>query len=197
MFNMKALFLRAMLALAMALGASGAIAGPTYHVTLDTSEWKGTTGYLDLGYNGPGDAGLAVARIGNFVGDFFDLPLTYDGADGDVDTGVTITNEGGFNFFDKAVVFGGLLSFDVVLDQLPADYGMVFSIALFNDDFSKYLGGDGNLLEISLLPGVPDAVSVAPSAPLDVTAVPEPADWALVVTGLLLIGFTRRAQQRR
>ncbi|MEH6437231.1 NF038129 family PEP-CTERM protein [Massilia sp. DD77] len=197
MFNMKALFLRAMLALSMALGASGAIAGPTYHVTLDTSAWKGTTGYLDLGYNGPGDAGPAVARVSNFVGNFFGDAILFDGAAGDVDTGVTITNLGGFNFFDKAIVFDDVLSFEVMLDELAADNGMLFSVALFNADFSAYLGGEGNLLEISLIPGVPDAVFVAPGAPLDVTAVPEPGDWALVLTGLLLIGFTRRAQQRR
>jgi hypothetical protein len=197
MFTTKALFLRAMLALAIAVGAPAAIAGPMYKVTIDTSEFAGSTGYLDLGYNGPGDAGEAVARIGNFVGDFFGDAQLFDGAAGDVDTGVTITNKGGFNFFDKAVVFGGMLSFDVMLDQLPADYGMLFSVALFNADFTEYLGAEGNLLEISLLPGMPDAVSVANDAPLGVTAVPEPGDWALVLTGLLLIGFTRRLQQRR
>lgn len=197
MFNMKAFFLRAMLALAMATGASGAMAGPTYHVTLDTSQWKGSTGYLDLGYNGPGDAGPAVARIGNFVGNFFDEALLYDGADGDVDTGVTITNRGGFNFFDKAVVFDDVLSFDVILDELAADNGMLFSVALFNADFSAYLGLEGNLLEISALPGIPVEVIVPPGSPLEVVAVPEPADWALVITGLLLIGFMRRARQRR
>ena len=197
MFTPKAFFLRAMLALAIAVGAPAAIAGPMYKVTLDTSAFAGSTGYLDLGYNGPGDAGPAVARIGNFVGDFFGDALLFDGAAGDVDTGVTITNLGGFNFFDKAVVFGDMLSFDIMLDPLGAANGMLFSVALFNEDFSAYLGAEGNLLEISVLPDLPDTVTPAPGAPLDVTAVPEPADWALVLTGLLLIGFTRRLQQRR
>lgn len=197
MSTTKALFLRAMLALAIAVGAPAAAAGPVYKVSLDTAAYAGATGYLDLGYNGPSSAGPAVARIENFVGDFFGDALLFDGAAGDVDTGVTITNLGGLNFFDKAVVFGKVLSFDLMLDPLAAADGMLFSVALFNEDFSAYLGAEGNLLEISLLPGMPDGVTVAAGAGLTVTAVPEPGDWALVLTGLLLIGFTRRLNQGR
>lgn len=197
MITMKALFLRAMLALAMTIGASGAMAEPVYRVTLDTSQYAGTSGFLDFGYNGPGDAGPGLARVTNLVGDFFGAPMLEGGASGDVLNGVELVNTTGYNFFDQAVNFTDALSFDIYLDPLAGTNGMVFSVALLNADFDAYLGGAGNLLEISVLPGAPAEVIVVPGAPLDVIAVPEPRDWALVLTGLLLIGFTRRMRRQR
>lgn len=202
MFNLKALFLRAMLALAMATGACAAVAGPIYQVSIDTSALAGTTGYLDFSYNGPADAGLGSARITKLVGNF--LPETYmsEGTSGDVNSGIELVNQTGFNFFDQAVVFGGMFRFDVILAPLDVTNGIVFTIALFDARFSQYLGVDGNLLEISVMPDMPNEIFVAPDSdvPLDivtVAAVPEPSDWLLLMTGLLLISFTRHMQPRR
>jgi hypothetical protein len=197
MFTTKAFFVRAMLALALAVGASSAMAEPYYRVTLDTSEYAGTSGFLDFGYNGPGDAGLGLARVVNLSGDFVGDPVLEGGAVGDVVKGIELTNKTGYNFFDQKVNFTDALSFDIYLDPLGGTNGLVFSVALLNANFSAYLGGEGNLLEISVLPGVPAEVIVVPGAPADVVTVPEPRDWALVLTGLLLIRFTRRLQQRR
>lgn len=196
MFNMKALFLRALLALAIAAGAPAALAGPTYKVTLDTSALAGSTGYLDLGLNGPGDA-VGAARIGNFSGNFVGTtPQLFGDASGDVVNGAILGNDFGFNFFDQLVEFGGIVSFDVRFDALGGPSGLLFSVAFMDETLTSYLGAAGNLLEISLMPGEPDVVDRLVDG-VQLSAVPEPADWLLLATGLLLIGVTRRLQPGR
>lgn len=195
MFNMKALFLRALLALAIAVGAPAALAGPMYRVSLDTSSLAGTNGYLDLGLNGLGGT-TGFATIKNFSGAFIGDGLVFGDAGGDVGSTVVLGNGTGFNFFDQLVEFGGTVSFDVSFSELAGNNGLLFSVAFMTPAFDAYLGAPGNLLEISLMPGEPNVLDVLADG-VDVTAVPEPSDWLLLATGLVLISFTRRLQSRR
>lgn len=200
MNNLYALFLRAMLAFSIAVGAPAALAGPLYRVSLDTSSFAGSTGFLDLGFNGGGDMGQSMARLSNFSGSFVG-DATYAGdATGNIAAGATLGNSTGANFFTQAVTFGGLFSFDVAFDMGNEPLGTLFTVALLNDTFDAYLGADAELFTIDLITGMADAVSV--NAPdlvqiAQIAEVPEPGEWLLLATGLLLIVATRRMQQRR
>jgi hypothetical protein len=198
MHNFYSLFLRALLAFSIAVGAPAALAGPLYRVSLDTSAFAGSTGFLDLGLNG-GDSLDAVARIGNFSGAFLSEVAYLGDASGDAAGGVILGNTEGENFFDQAVTFGGLFSFDVSFESGNDVFGSLFSVALFNGAMDAYLGADPYLLTIDLVSGQTGALTVfAPGLVqvAQVAEVPEPTEWLLLATGLLLIGATRRMQQR-
>lgn len=199
MFNMKNLFLRALLALSIAIGAPAALAGPVYHVSLDTSSLSGT-GYLDLGFNGLGDGTrTALATITNFSGDFLTDAQPNGDVSGGIAGGVLLGNATGFNFFDQAISLGGLFSFDVSFETAASGPGALFSVALMNDTFDAYLGGDFNLLTIDLVPGetaLIDVLEPGLASIAQVAEVPEPGEWLLLATGLMLIAMTRRMRQR-
>ncbi|HEX9174226.1 MAG TPA: NF038129 family PEP-CTERM protein [Telluria sp.] len=200
MFNLKALFTRALLALTLACGAGAALAGPTYHVTLNTAEFDGTVGYLDLLFLAEGSAAPATATFSNFVGNFGAAAVLEGDASGSVGTGVILGNTTGFNDFLQAVNFGGLFSFDVRFDADAGVDGSTLSIALFNEAFDSYLGAAGNLAEFALLPGAADDVRnlAGDIVTISVAAdVPEPDAWMLMALGLLLLAYTLRRQAAR
>lgn len=192
MHSMTTLFLRALLAFTIAVGAPAALAGPLYRVSLDTATWAGTTGFLDLGFNGNGDTMDAVARVSNFSGDFLAEVRREGDVTGDAASGVTLGTLTGYNFFDQAVNFGGLFSFDVEFDSGSGNFGTLFSVALFNAAFDAYLGADTDLLTIDLVRGEAPLVTVHAPALIDVAEVPEPREWLLLATGLVLLCANRR-----
>jgi hypothetical protein len=199
MNNLYSLFFRALLAFSIAVGAPAALAGPLYRVSLDTSTFAGSTGFLDLGFKGGGDNGQSVAHISNFSGNFLDGPAYLGDASGDVTSGVTLGNSLEENFFTQAVTLGGLFVFDVSFDMGDELFGTVFSVALLNDAFDAYLGADAELFTIDLVPGVADAITnYAPGLVqvAQVAEVPEPGEWLLLATGLLLIGAIRHRHLR-
>jgi hypothetical protein len=199
MNNLYSLFLRAVLAFSIAVGAPAALAGPQYQVSIDTSTLSGSSGFLSLNFIGGGDLGQSVASVSNFRGNFVGTPL-YDGdVVGDVSNGVTLSNSSFLSIFDQAVTFGGLFAFNVSFESGNELFGTVFSAALLNDARDGFLGADADLFTIDLVPGEPDAVAVlAPGLAqvAQVAEVPEPGEWLLLATGLLLIVATRRMQQR-
>lgn len=195
MFNMKALFLRAMLALSIALGAPAALAGPIYHVSVDTSSLSGA-GYLSLSMFGFEDSGAPTAFASNFSGNFGADAFPEGDVGGNIADGVRLGIASVDNYLDQAVTFGGLFSFDVRFDGILGEAASTFGVALLGDDF-MYVGGFGNLVEISLIPDGTINVDLLAPGLAGVTEVPEPGDWLLLATGLLLIGMTRRMQQRR
>ena len=199
MHNYYSLFLRAVLAFSIAVGAPAALAGPLYRVSLDTSSFAGSTGFLSLGFLGGGNVGQAVASVSNISGSFDGAPDYVGDVMGDVASGVTLGNSTDANFFDQAVTFGGLFSFDVSIDSGDDVFGSLFSVALWNAAFDAYLGADADLFTINVVPGSDDALNVFAPGLVQVTQVaevPEPGEWLLLATGLLLIGATRRMQQR-
>ena len=196
MANLVSLLLRAVLALSIAAGAPAALAGPLYHVSLDTSALAGTVGYLDLGLNGPLDAAPAEARLRNFSGAFLDGSMTSGDVGGDVAGGIVLRNGPYWNFFDQLVTFGGLFSFDVEFELGEGINGSLFSVA-FVDDALNYLGAAGNVIEMNLVTGQPVELQLVDGAFASVAEVPEPGAWLLVASGLFLLVTTRRLRQGR
>ena len=197
MFNIKTLFLRALLALSIAVGAPAALAGPVYHVSLDTSSLAGSTGFLDLGFLGLETPNPTFARLSNFSGDFFGDAILEGDAVGSIATGVVLGNRTGFNYFDQAVRFGGLLSFDVSFETEYELIGTTLSVALLDSEFLNYLGAEAHLLTIDVMANTPAVIDVLAPGLVSVAEVPEPREWLLLATGLFLLGATRRLQQRR
>lgn len=197
MHDLTSLFFRALLAFSIAVGAPAALAGPMYRVSVDTSAFAGTTGFLSLGFNGGGDTMDAVATATGFAGDFLAESRAEGDVRGDVASSVILGTTTGYNFFDQAVNFGGLFSFDVSIDGGSGLFGSLFSVALFNQAFDSYLGFDGDLLTIDVIPGEPTTVTVFNQDLIDVAEVPEPGAWMLLASGLFLLAATRRLQQRR
>lgn len=195
MFNIKTLFLRALLALSIAIGAPAAIAGPVYNVSLDTRSLAGSSGLLDLVFLGQNTPNPTFAYFSNFSGDFFGDALLEGDAAGDVLNGAVLGNRDGFNAFDQAVRFGGLISFDVSFETEYELIGTTLSVALLDMDYN-YLGADSHLLAFDVMANTPAAITILAPSLVSVAEVPEPSDWLLVASGLLLIGFTRRMQVR-
>jgi len=196
MLNIKTLFLRALLALSIAVGAPAAMAGPVYNVSINTGSLAGTTGLLDLMFLGRETPNPTFAFLSNFSGDFFGAPIREGDASGDIANGVVLGNRTGFNVFDQAVRFGGLLSFDVSFESEYELIGTTLSVALLDMDFN-YVGAEGNLLTIDVMANTPANIAVLAPGLVAVTEVPEPHEWLLIASGLMLIGFCRRLQQRR
>ena len=195
MFTIKTLFLRALLALSIAVGAPAAIAGPVYNISIDTASLAGTTGLLDLMFLGRETPNPTFAFVSNFSGDFFGEPIREGDASGDIVNGVVLGNRGGFNVFDQAVRFGGLLSFDV---SFATDYeliGTTLSVALLDMGFN-YVGAEAPLLTIDVVANTPADIAVLAPGLVAVTEVPEPHEWLLIASGLMLMGMSRRLQRR-
>lgn len=190
MTNLNKLFLRALLALSIVVGAPAALAGPMYRVSVDTSSLSGT-GYLDLNLSGYSDAIPAGATASNFSGDFLADAFSSGDVSGDILSGVRFGNGAADNYFDQEVSFGGLFSFDVSFDVLPAELGIAFSVALLDAAMLGYLGG-GPLLMIEFIPDAAPILDVLQPGLANVAEVPEPAHWLLLATGLTLMAMTRR-----
>jgi hypothetical protein len=199
MNKIASLFLRAALALALAIGAGSAWAGPQYHVTINTAGLAGQEGYLDFLFLGLDNAAPAVATLSGLTGDFHG-PIYTDGeVAGSAATRVTIGNGSAMNEFALWGGFGGLLSFDVGFSvEGLVGAGTTLSVTLLAADF-RYLGTNGDVVTFALQPGAPDVVTVAPGQASvgTASAVPEPATAWLGAAGLLLMGGVRRRKTRR
>ena len=189
MFNTKALFARALLALTLALGAIPAFAGPLYKISIDTSSYA-TARYLDLQFGSLGGAEQAYAYVTGLSGNFTGFELGGD-ATGDLASGFTLSNMG-LNSVLLDLVPGRLFEFNVSFDRADAGDGASFSVYLLDVAFENLLPG---ALQIELVPGAPDVPPVTGGG-AEVIAVPEPSDWMLLATGLFLLGVTRRMQRR-
>jgi hypothetical protein len=200
MFNFNNLLARVLLAFTLAASAGAAVAGPTYHVDVNTAALGGTSGYLDFLIIGQGDSATTVATLSHFMGNFSGDVYT-DNASGSLATGATIGSGGSWNEFALWASFGGNFSFDVSFDQAIDDIaGAFLQVALLGADFSYLAPTTGDIAQFNLQPGqpiglVPSAFATISLAP-DVSDVPEPSDWAMMATGLALLGFTLRRRAR-
>jgi hypothetical protein len=198
MFKMTSLLSRCVLALACLGGSAAALAGPTYHVNVDSASQGSSAGYLALSFLNVDPLGSVTATVTNWTGAFAGTGTAYN--DATVDFGNhTLTLVGGTNGYLFDVGFGGMFGFDVSFDADNAAYETNFGVALSDLD-GNYVGG-GDLASIVLGTSGPVQVSAnaayASVTPAAVGAdVPEPAELALVMTGLGLMGVMRRRRAR-
>ena len=197
MFNLKNLFTRALLALMLVTGAgagmSTAAAGPIYRVTIDTSSLAGQ-GVFDFGFLGFDTAAEATAMLSNFRGSYGDSSTEGD-VSGSLESGIILGNSD-FTHFLQTVNLGGMFGFDVKFNVEGSGDGTTFAVMLYNTDFTEMLLSQGSLVQIDLMPGEADFVSLD-DAFVTVTEVPEPAALALLALGLGLMASTARARRKQ
>ena len=183
----KRLLRRVALALALAAGC-GAASASILHVSINTSKFGATNGYIDMEFSAIAGAPLATAMVSNLVG----LAATPDiqwGVD-QVSGGYEFRNDT-LNLLSHAAVFGGIVSFDLAItgtSDPSASYLSAFKVAAF--DGANYLGNfdplTGALATFQWTPPPAGAGGDVLATVFDdsVALVPEPADLLLMAIGM-------------
>jgi hypothetical protein len=110
---------------------------------------------------------------------------------GSAAAGIRLGNGTGWNEFGQWTRLGGHLAFSVTLDvafdidQAPGA-GSTLEVALL-DAGQNYLGTGGDVLTFATLPGLEPVVTAT-----DAVRLPEASAPALCLTGLALLGLSRR-----
>jgi hypothetical protein len=200
-------FLRNLLAAIALAGSFGAaVAAPTHHVNLDTSGFAGSTGFIDLYFSRDGGAPTSTVTLSNFSGAFGAEASRFGDVSGAIPGTVVFGSTDGISDLFQAVSFGGALGFDVEFGgdfaTVTSDITSLFGIALINQAQSAYLGVNGDLVQFTLVPmGGPNPAGVSfetfgPIATVSAaSAVPEPSELLLMMTGLGLVGFMVRRRK--
>lgn len=196
MINAKTFLRQCLLAVALVGTSLGALAGPTnFHVDLNTNGLANAQ-FIDLFFAKADLAPPATATVSNFTGafgavDYFEGAVTFNG-----DGSVTIGNDPFSNLVDFNAVFGGTFGFDIS----------------FSSDFLNGSSTDGSTFSVSVLDAGLNPLTGAALARFDlygsagiarsaneqfatVTAVPEPSDMLMMLTGLGLVAFTVRRRK--
>ena len=193
-------FRQCLLAVTLAGSALGALAAPiNYHVTLDTrSAALPATGLLDLTFGALIGAAPATATVRNFSSNVGAVAYS-DGAVVDNGNGsFVIGNDTSniLNYLDLAASFGGFINFDLAFDDgflTGSGFNSTFAVSLLDDSF-QYLGSPLGDLTFELVPGA--GITVKSNSPFaTVSAVPEPSELLLMMTGLGLVGFMVRRRK--
>jgi hypothetical protein len=190
----KSLFSRALLAVALVTGAGAAIAGPVYHVDINTASFTGLgTGYLDLTFLLLVESGPATATVSHFTGDFGSyVDMSAPGLSGSVDSKVVFEN-GLYADLFREISLGGSFGFDVSFSGPDTGIGGTdFDVTVYDETGMNPLLA--SVVHFTLQPGTVNVsfdeqyAAVGPVA----ADVPEPSAAALVLIGLMMAGAVAR-----
>jgi hypothetical protein len=200
MFNIQKHLRHVVLALSLA-GASlaaGAAVLPTYHIGIaDTA--TADIAAIDLVFGSIDGAAPVTASLSHFAGTPL-VELDRQGAVSGTADGFNIGNAGSYN--DLYLEVDGPFAFDLNFSEAflsfvsAFDSNSVFSIALYNSN-GDIIGDSNGALNFSLSKTGVEITSTSSLLSLTLVpaaaAVPEPAEWMLMLTGLVfVVGMTRR-----
>lgn len=197
MFNIQKHLRHVVLALGLAAASltAGAVVLPTYHISF-ANPAAADLSAIDFLFTGGNGAAPVTATLSHFTG----IALTELDREGEVNgtSDIVIGNGNSFNYLLLEV--DGPFAFDLNFSEGflgfngPIGSSSFFSIALYDSLFAL-IGDEEGALQFSLSP---TGVAVTPTSSLPIVtevaaaAVPEPADWMLMLTGLAIVaGMTR------
>lgn len=200
MFNVKTVLRHALAAVALASIALAAHAGPTYHVTVDSTGFTaGDAGYLDLSLFGVGGSAGALATVSHLQGNIVGLDPFSSGYTEPTPGVFVLSNQLG-SYLSHDVLFGGMFSFDVTFSgDYLATYGAIryvspFDVTLYDAAFAPLASLELQVTQLSDF-GPANVALVAGAVAADATLVPEPSEWLLMMTGLGLVGVMVRRRK--
>jgi hypothetical protein len=200
MTNVKTFLRQCLLAVALAGSSLAALAGPTsFHVDQNTRTIANPQ-WIDLFFSRADGAAAATATVSNFSGAFGAVDYAEGGVTFMGDGSIILTNAAFSNIVDFTATFGGNFGFDVMFasDFIGGNSvdGSTFSVSVLDAGLNPI---GGTLAQFNLFgsAGVsPSAVSnLVTITALSPSAVPEPSELLLMLTGLGLVGFMVRRRK--
>jgi uncharacterized membrane protein YjfL (UPF0719 family) len=197
MFNIQKYLGRVVLAVGLAAATLTAGAGvlPTYHITVANTA-SADISYVDFLFTSTVGTAPVTASLSHFMGSALSEPDTI-GLVSETSNGFAIGSAGGFS--DLFLNVSGPFAFDLNFSEgflgfaAPVGSSTFFSIALYDSGFSP-IGDPTGALNFSLTNTGVD-ITLASSLG-DAVAVPEPTDWALMLTGLVFVVYMTRKNGR-
>jgi hypothetical protein len=201
MFNIQKHLLHIALALGMAAAslAAGATVLPAYKISI-ADPAASDIAFFDLVFGGTGGAAPAHATLSGFTG----VPLVELDRQGDVSsTPDTFVFGNATAYNDLYLGVDGPFAFNLSFSEGAPGYASAFDYSSFTialyDSNSNLIGDPEGALQFSLSQtglAVKSTSSLVRFAPLAAAAVPEPADWMLMLTGLVFVLAMTRSNGR-
>lgn len=199
MNRIKQLFAQLLVAASVLGAAAPAMATPTYQVSIDTAPLGTGQAYLGMYLLGLTGATAATATVSNLAGAFIGPAMLDGSVTGSPPGPFVFSSADGGGDFVQAIQLGGAFKFDVDFMLGAGNVGSTFGWALFDD--VQYLGADGDLGDINLVPDAPAGSRIqlisSGSPMVQVARIPEPPTVALLLLALAVMAFRQMKAQRR